>query len=452
MTKRKILILGIILLMTLGIFVGCKGNISQTSEVPDELGDVKIGVITTEELAEKINDTKVVVVDIRPESAYIGWQLENEARGGHIKGAVDFPMAWASLVKEEELKGLLEKKGITPEKTVVVYDTKGEESEKMARLLVDMGYENVLNYQDGLAAWAADKSLPMDKLARFEKLVHPEWIDQLIQGKKPSTYEGNEYKIFEVAWGEPTDYTKGHIPGAYYLDTNLLEEEPIWNRVSDEAIEAMLLANGITHDTTVILYGQDTTPAARAASVMLYAGVKDVRILNGGYAAWVNAGFEEETGINVPEAVKSFGLEIPSNQKYIIDLEEAKDVLLDPKAELVSIRSWGEHIGETSGYSYITPKGRIKGDVWGHGGSDAYNMGDFRNVNNTMRNYHEINGFWRDYGITPDKGAYFYCGTGWRASEAFFAAYLMGWENIGVYDGGWYEWSMDEANPIVIGE
>ena len=55
-------------------------------------------------------------------------------------------------------------------------------------------------------------------------------------------------------------------------------------------------------------------------------------------------------------------------------------------------------------------------------------------------------------GITSDKRVAFYCGTGWRASEAFFYAYLMGWEKVAVYDGGWLEWSRGEANPIESGE
>ncbi|MEJ2559104.1 MAG: rhodanese-like domain-containing protein, partial [Anaerolineae bacterium] len=46
----------------------------------------------------------------------------------------------------------------------------------------------------------------------------------------------------------------------------------------------------------------------------------------------------------------------------------------------------------------------------------------------------------------------FYCGTGWRASETFFYAHLMGWPHVAVYDGGWFEWSRDESNPIEIGE
>ena len=66
--------------------------------------------------------------------------------------------------------------------------------------------------------------------------------------------------------------------------------------------------------------------------------------------------------------------------------------------------------------------------------------------------FQEIEAKWRDAGITPDKQVAFFCGTGWRASETFFYAHLMGWEQVAVYDGGWLEWSQDERNPIQTGE
>jgi thiosulfate/3-mercaptopyruvate sulfurtransferase len=127
-------------------------------------------------------------------------------------------------------------------------------------------------------------------------------------------------------------------------------------------------------------------------------------------------------------------------------MPEAKELLKDPNGCLVSIRSWAEQIGETSGYSYIKPKGRIPGDVWGH------DIKDYRNIDQTMRNAAEIQAFWKEWGITPDKKIAFYCGTGWRAAEVWFYAYVMGWPNISVYDGGWYEWSSDKNNPIETGE
>jgi thiosulfate/3-mercaptopyruvate sulfurtransferase len=40
---------------------------------------------------------------------------------------------------------------------------------------------------------------------------------------------------------------------------------------------------------------------------------------------------------------------------------------------------------------------------------------------------------------------------GWRGSEAFFNAWLMGWPEISVYDGGWFEWINDPDNPVETG-
>ena len=80
-------------------------------------------------------------------------------------------------------------------------------------------------------------------------------------------------------------------------------------------------------------------------------------------------------------------------------------------------------------------------------------MQHYRNLDNTMRPYPEITANWEGAGITPDKRAAFYCGTGWRASETWFYAHLIGWNNIAVYDGGWYEWSRTPGdNPTEVGE
>jgi thiosulfate/3-mercaptopyruvate sulfurtransferase len=190
---------------------------------------------------------------------------------------------------------------------------------------------------------------------------------------------------------------------------------------------------------------------ARAASVLMYAGVEDVRILDGGLDSWLKAGYMVETGVQHPAPVEDFGRRIPGYPEYIIDIDRVKALLANDQGVLACMRSWDEYIGKTSGYDYIQAKGRIAGSVWGRSGSGPHNMENYRNLDNTMRSYHEIESIWQEAGITPDKNVAFYCGSGWRASEAFFYAYLMGRQNIAVYDGGWLEWSQDGANPISVG-
>lgn len=421
--------------------------------------------ISTTELAARLFEVGLTVVDTRPLAAYNGWRFDGDARGGHIPGAVAFPRDWLDRVSDVDVDELLEQKGISSAHTVVLY---GNDASALRALLLERGVA-VLVYP-GWTEWAADDNLPIERLRNYEKLVYPEWLFELINGQNPDTYRGNPYVLLHVNFGVPEEYEEGHLPGAVYLDTNQLEDSSnLWQRRTPAELDATLLSLGIASDTTVVLYGRDTVgdanekwpgrragqiAATRAAAILRYAGVEDVRLLDGGYDWWVTAGYPLETVSRQTGPIESFGVTIPQHPDYIVDLPDAKLILADQDgAALVSVRTWKEHTGKVSGYNYIEPRGRIAGDVWGNCGSDAYHMQHYRNVDNTMRPYPEIAANWNDAGITPDKWVAFYCGTGWRASETWFYAYLMGWDRIAVYDGGWFEWSKDPVNnPIEIGE
>lgn len=252
--------------------------------------------------------------------------------------------------------------------------------------------------------------------------------------------------------GAPGQFLQGHIPDAGYIDTNQLEQEPLWNKVSDQALLHLLLENGIRHDTTVVLYARNTLAAARAAHLLLYAGVSDVRLLDGGLEAWCGAGLALAAGApHRYPPIADFGAAFPARPDYLIDTQQVKSLLQRDDGTLVSIRTWDEFIGTTSGYCYIDVKGDIAGARWGRAGADVNSMSDFHNPDGTMKDAGEICAFWEQAGIHRDRLTAFYCGTGWRASVAFFYAWLMDWERISVYDGGWFEWSRDPANPVVRG-
>jgi len=426
-------------------------------------------VMSTAELHRRLTDPELTVVDVRPIPAYNGWRPSGAARGGHIPGAVAFPSDWLSSVDDGEVERLLASKGIGPGREVVLYGD-GEEAVLALRTrLAELIHTGVWLYEHRWNEWAADMTLPVERLANYDRLVHTEWLQQVIDGRRPEAFPAGKFLLFHVNFGVPEEYEGSHIPGALYLDTGLLESPDDWNRRSPEELDAALRSLGITHDTTVILYGRDSEgdadekwpgrragqiAATRAALIMRYSGVDDVRLLDGGYDAWAQAGKPLETTGREPTAATSFGVRIPLHPEVIIDIDDAKQILSDPnRAALVSVRSWDEQIGKVSGYSYIGPAGRIPGDVWGNCGSDAYHMQHYRNVDNTMRPYPEIAANWEQAGITADKRIAFYCGTGWRSSEAWFYASLMGWPRIAVYDGGWYEWSQDPRNnPIEVGE
>ena len=422
-------------------------------------------------LRANLNHPDLTVIDARPIAAYNGWRLRGEARGGHVPGAAAFPAAWLGSIDPAEVAGLLAEKGAIGARSIVVYghdSEPGGDAETLAARLRHHGLDvDVLD--GGWAAWAADDVNPVERLTHYERLVHVGWLADLLAGTPVEAQPSADALVFHVNFGVPEEYADGHIPGARYLDTNWLESPADWNRRTPAELDHALRSLGITADTSVIVYGRDTEgdanekwpgrragqiAATRAALILRYAGVRDVRLLDGGYDWWVRDGHPVETTPRHPVSVPEFGAAIPAHPELIVDLPEAKMILADRQgAALVSVRTWKEHIGKVSGYNYIQPAGRIRGDVWGNCGTDAYHMQHYRNVDNTMRAYPEIAANWANAGITADKWVAFYCGTGWRASETWFYADLQGWDRIAVYDGGWLEWSSDPAsNPIDVGE
>lgn len=422
--------------------------------------------ITVADLRHRLGDPALAIVDVRPIEAYNGWRQGDDARGGHIPGAVAFPAEWFDAVDGPDLDRLLHAKGVSGATDVVVCGGMTRTTGAVEHLAAH-GIEQVRILDGGFRAWATDPGLPLERLARHERLVPVTWLAAVLAGEQPEAAPTGPVAVFHVTFESPEEYAAGHIPGAFHLDTNRLEDPADWNRRAPAALGSVLRALGITHDTTVILYGRDSEgpagegsparragqlAAMRAALILHYVGVDDVRVLDGGFDRWVRAGRPLETALRAPSPVGSFGARIPVRPEVIVDLEGARQILADPDgAALVSVRSWREHVGDVSGYDYIRPAGHIKGDVWGNGGSDASHMEHYRNVDGTMRAYPEIAADWGTAGITSDQRVAFYCGTGWRASEAWFAAHLQGWDRVAVYDGGWFEWSRDPRNPIEIG-
>jgi len=424
----------------------------------------KIKTISTADMRKYVGSMGICIIDVRYVDAYNGWQMKGEKRGGHIKGARSLPLKWSSYLDWIEI---VRSKNILPEHKIIVYGYNSKDASAVAELFVKAGYNDTAIYYDFLKEWCVDPDFPMNRLKHYHQLVYPEWVNSLISGDEPPFYKGKNFVICHAHYRNYSDYEEGHIPGAVALDTLELESPETWNRRSPKELEAALLSKGITRDSTVVLYGRFSFPdnddafpgssaghlgAIRCAAIMMYAGVKDVKILNGGLQSWLDEGFEITAEIFNPVKAFEFESEIPMNPHLFIDTPEAKELIKSAGGDIVSIRSWNEWIGEVSGYNYIEKKGRISGAVFGNCGTDAYHMENYRNLDHTMREFQEVEEMLKEVGVTPDRWLAFYCGTGWRGSEAFMNTYLIGWPNVAIYDGGWFEWSTDPDNPIDVGE
>lgn len=413
-------------------------------------------IVSTTEVFDSLRDNNAQVIDIRPIDCYNGWRYQDEMRGGHIRSARSVPFKW---FKFDNWPQLIKAKKLVPDKQIILYGYDIDLLENAVSLLINAGYGTVNIYLDFLNQWSKNPEMPMSRLERYQQLVSPRWLNDLINNGTAQDFNNKDFAVCHTYYHNKRAYDDGHIPQAIAFDTNLLESPETWNRRSPSEIKQALEQTGITADTTVIVYGRDLIAdpgeqypgskaghlsAMRVAMILLYAGVRDVRILNGGMQSWIDEGYSISLDTFDRQSAKDFGASVPQHPEYIVDLPEAEKIIKSANEDLVCIGSRPEYLGETSGYNYIEKKGHIPGSVFVESGSDAYHMEQYRNQDQTTREYHEIEQHWQHYGLSREKRTAFFCGTGWRASEAFINAWLMGWENIAVYDGGWFEWSREK--------
>src|SRR5438034_1869183 len=109
--------------------------------------------ISTLDLRDLLADPATTIVDVRPLAAYNGWRLRGEARGGHIPGAVSFPIAWLESVEPAEVQKLLGVKGVLGRGTIVVYGYGAADGRALRTRLEELGESDVRLYASGWAAW-----------------------------------------------------------------------------------------------------------------------------------------------------------------------------------------------------------------------------------------------------------------------------------------------------------
>ncbi|MDH3001089.1 thiosulfate sulfurtransferase [Chelonobacter oris] len=405
--------------------------------------------IETAELLQRLDNSDFVIIDSRHDSFYNGFKSPNAIRGGHIPGAIQFSTTWLENISDDKFEQFAADKGITKDKTLVFYDDNPDDLERISAEFAAKGY-NVRVFKEFIN-YANVDSNPLVSFPNYTWSVSPQWLNAVINGEKAESYDNDRFMVFEVSWGplETANAYVQHIVGAYHFDTDWVENAPVWNLSDPRVIEQNLIKNGISKDKTIILYSDNQLAAQRVFWALKWAGVEDVRYLNGGLYMWKDLDYRTETKVNVPQPVEAFGTTIPQHPQYNIAMpRQALKAMEEENLKLVSIRSWDEYTGKVSGYDYIPGKGEPQGAIWGFAGTDSSNVADYYDPDGTLRNPYEIFNLWQAQGIRRGDRLAFYCGTGWRAGVPWFITQMTGWTNTAVYDGGWNVWQMDSEFPV----
>ena len=258
---------------------------------------------------------------------------------------------------------------------------------------------------------------------------------------------GDPPVILDVRWrldepdGSPA-YLAGHLPGAVYVS---LEDELSDHGVagrgrhplpSGRSLEAAARRWGIHQDDSVVVYDDwNRAGSARAWWVLTAAGLENVRILDGGLAAWRASGRNLETGTVSPPLGN---VTVPHDDLYAGGRPTLTAAQTGEGVTLLDARAPERFRGD------VEPLDPVAGHIPG-----AKNLpsGAVLAVDGTFVGDYALAHLLSDHGIDRDAPVGVYCGSGVTAAITIAALAAAGRE-AALYPGSWSEWCSDPGRPV----
>ena len=277
-----------------------------------------------------------------------------------------------------------------------------------------------------------------------DALVAPDWLEErleIVESDNP------EIRLIEVDLNTEF-YEQGHIPGAVCIDwRRQLQHATKRDLPSKDAFADLLGTHGITEDSVIVLYGDNSNWfAAHLYWILTYYGHDDMYLLDGGRKHWIESGRPTTTEVPsyTPRSYRPGG-PFEGVRAYQHDVERA----LSKPTALVDVRLPGEYEGKL-----ITPPGMNESAQRGGHIPGAKNIVWSENLrpDGRFKSTEELAELYRTRGADRDSDVIVYCRIGERSSLTWFVlSELLDHPSVRNYDGAWIEWGNLIGAPIVTG-
>lgn len=289
-------------------------------------------------------------------------------------------------------------------------------------------------------------AIETDNTAKFNEYAHPE---VLVSTEWLAKNIGREGLVIVESDEDVLLYETGHIPSAVKIDWHTDLNDPVTrDYVQGQAFADLLSRNGISRDSTVVIYGDKSNWwASYALWVFKLFGHSDVRLLDGGRDKWIAEGREltrDQPAVSVSE--------YPVIQRDDSKIRAFRDDVLKHFGHpLIDVRSPEEYSGERTHMPAYPDEGALRG---GHiPSARSVPWAKAAGENGVFKSRKELEEIYLEgAGLKTGDNIIAYCRIGERSSHTWFVLnYLLGFTGVRNYDGSWTEWGSLVAVPIVKG-
>jgi len=254
------------------------------------------------------------------------------------------------------------------------------------------------------------------------------------------------FELSQPLQGE-SEYLQSHIPGAVYAD---LERDLSATRdgkngrhplAAPQALAVVFSRLGIDGPSMVVAY--DRSGGAYASRLwwsLRYLGHFKVAVLDGGFPAWLKAGYPARSGGEKREPTHF----VPSVQTKMLVKADEIDRPGEKTLRLLDARAPERYRGDEEPLDLAA--GHIPGAVNVFWKDNLDEEGGFISSELLEKRYRRV------LGRYPPSVAVAYCGSGVTACHLLLAMEHAGISGARLYAGSWSEWSSDSSRPLALGD
>lgn len=270
-------------------------------------------------------------------------------------------------------------------------------------------------------------------------LIAVEHLRALVEARTPVA-------VLDVRWtldGPQRDaYAEAHVPGAHFVsvDDDLSASPGAHGRhpLPEAAdFQEAMRRFGVDDAHPVVVYdAQNGTSAARAWWLLRYFGHQDVRVLDGGFPAWVAEG--EPLSGEVPAPGHGDFTARPGGMPLLDSAEAEK---LAESGLLLDVRAPERYTGETEPVDPVA--GHVPGAVNLPTSEHVDDRGHLLPHDRLLARFERAG-----YGGGPIAA---YCGSGVNATHTVLALEVAGVHGAALYADSWSGWITDPDRPVATG-